>query len=52
MNGRLARKIRKEARAEAMKRDAIVLPKLKEFINGLNFPNRLKIAFNIIRRKF
>jgi hypothetical protein len=25
---------------------------LKEFINGLNFPNRLKIAFNIIRRKF
>jgi len=52
MNGRMARKIRKEARIEAMKRDAIVLPKLKEFLNNCSFKERLKLAFRLLRRRF
>ncbi len=48
MNGRIAKKIRKEVR----KRDSKVLPELKAFLNKLSFPERLRIAFRIIRGKF
>ncbi len=48
MNGRLAKKIRKEVR----RRDTKILPELKEFLNKLGFFERVKIAYRLIRGKF
>ena len=48
MNGRLARKIRKEAR----KRDVKILPELKQFINDQGIFTRLHIAFRVTLGRF
>lgn len=48
MNGRLAKKIRQEAR----RRDLKILPELKSFINAQAFPDRLRIAWRIVQGRF
>ena len=48
MNGRLAKKIRREAR----KRDREILPELKDFLNHLSFGERVKVALRIIGGRF
>ena len=48
MNGRLAKKLRKNAR----ERDREILPELKSFINIQPFKERLRFAWKILRGQF
>jgi hypothetical protein len=48
MNGRLAKRLHKEAR----KRDREIFPELKEFINRQPFRDRVKIAIRILKGTF
>jgi len=52
MNGRMARKIRKEAKRAALARDKVIIPELKAFINSQKLGARLYIALRIIMRRF
>ena len=52
MNGRMAKKLRREARQMANKRDEKIVPELKDFINKLGFLDRLRCAGRIIVGRF
>lgn len=52
MNGRLAKKIREQAQAASLKRDAKILPELKGFINSQRLGDRIKIAWRILMGRF
>lgn len=52
MNGKMANKLRKIARKEAVKRDHQILPELKVWINDQQLSIRAKIAWKILWRKF
>ena len=52
MNGRLAKRMRREARLQAMNRDQQIFPELKAFINNQRFLDRLIIAWRILLRAF
>lgn len=51
MNGRMAKKIRKEARHKASRVYADAKD-YKRVINNLSFLDRFKVAFRILRRRF
>lgn len=48
MNGRITKKIRKEAK----KRDEWIFPELKRFLNKQPFKIRVKMAWNLLRGRF
>ena len=48
MNGKQAKKLRKFAR----KRDQLILPELKAWINNLSAWDRLRVSFRIVVGKF
>lgn len=52
MNGRIAKKIRRETRTAALKRDEKILPDLKKFINQQPFGDRVRIAARILLGRF
>lgn len=52
MNGRMAKKIRKEARAAAKKRDEEIFPEMKIFINSQSLWDRIRLAVRILGRRF
>lgn len=52
MSGKTAKKIRKAALRAAEKRDAQILPELKQFINQQPFLNRCRIAVRILQGRF
>lgn len=52
MNGRMARKIRRESILAARKRDEKILPELKSFINRQSLLNRIKLAWRLVCGRF
>jgi hypothetical protein len=48
MNGRLAKKLRKEMR----RRDKEIFPELKDFINHLSFFARFRVAVRVLCGRF
>ena len=52
MNGRLAKKIRKEAVSAGRKRDEKIVPELKVFINSLPWQGRIILAWRLLLGRF
>ncbi len=52
MNSRTAKKIRKESRRQSLKRDQMLLPELKAFINQQPLWDRIRLAARLLVRKF
>lgn len=52
MNGRIAKKLRKELKAEKAKWDATAVMEIKKLLNGMDFKDRFKIAWKIVRGRF
>lgn len=52
MNNSMAKKLRREARRQAHKRDEKIFPELKKFINEQPFLTRIKIAGKVLAGHF